>query len=58
MWYTIVVAGLVSAGVAGIAQLLNNRYIFDFLLRRQHEHEERKKLRELICRYKGGVLES
>jgi hypothetical protein len=58
MSYTVIVAGLVSAAVAGIAQFLNSRFLFEYQLQRQYAQEERKKLRELIGRYKGRILEA
>jgi hypothetical protein len=58
MSYTVIVAGLVSAAIAGLIQFANNRYLFEYQLQRQHAQEERKKLRELINRYKGRVLEA
>lgn len=58
MPWTVLVAGAVSAAVAAGAQFLNTRYQFNDQLRRQHEQEERKKLRSLISRYQGRVLEA
>jgi hypothetical protein len=58
MSWTVLVAGTVSALVAAGAQLLNARYQVGSALRRQYEYEERKKLRALIGRYQGRVLEA
>jgi hypothetical protein len=58
MSWTVVVAGLVSAAVAGGLQLANTRYQFNSQLRRQHRQEERQKLRLLIGQYHGRVLEA
>ncbi len=53
---------LVSTGVSGcvtaLTQFVINRRFFDYQLRKQHEQDERKKLRELISTYKGRMLEA
>ncbi len=54
----IIVSAVVSACVTAGTQLLGNRKFFDYQLRRQHEQDERKKLRELISTYKGRMLEA
>jgi hypothetical protein len=52
------ISGLVSSVVTGGWQFVNGRSLFSYQLRRQHEQEERKKLRELIGRYQGRILEA
>jgi hypothetical protein len=49
-----VVSGCVTAGT----QFWINRRFLDYQLRKQHEQDERRKLRELISTYKGRMLEA
>jgi hypothetical protein len=52
------VSAAVSGCVTASAQFWINRRFLDYQLRKQHEQDERRKLRELISTYKGRMLEA
>jgi hypothetical protein len=58
LWQVLGVSAIVSGAITAGTQLFINRRFFDYQLRRQHEQDERRKLRELISRYQGRLLEA
>lgn len=56
-WATAAI-GVAALIVGGLLGYLRDRWFLDHRLRREHEQQERERLRELISQYQGRVLEA